>query len=92
LFAGDVAGANQFAENALELLAADAQRPADVVEADLPMVRARQQIAENALGLDRQPSLRKMAFGTMVNCARCSQRTIVIALGPHQHRRTPLKS
>jgi hypothetical protein len=55
LLAGDVAGADQLAENALQLLAADAQRPADMVKAHLPAVRARQQIAKHAFGLDRQP-------------------------------------
>lgn len=55
LLAGDVVGADQLAENALELLAADARRPADMVKADLPVVRTRQQIAEHAFGLDRQP-------------------------------------
>jgi len=54
LLAGDVAGADQLAENALQLLAADAQRPADMVKAHLPAVRARQQIAKHAFGLDRQ--------------------------------------
>jgi hypothetical protein len=55
LLAGDVAGADQLAENALQLLSADTQSPADMVKAHLPAVRARQQIAKHAFGLDRQP-------------------------------------
>jgi hypothetical protein len=55
LLAGNVAGADQLAENALQLLAADPQRPADMVKTCLPAMRARYQIAKHAFGLDRQP-------------------------------------
>lgn len=54
-FPGDVAGADQLAEDALELLAADLERASDVFEPNAPHVRTRQQIAKHALGLDREP-------------------------------------
>ncbi|WP_316225599.1 hypothetical protein [Bradyrhizobium sp. SZCCHNS3052] len=76
-FASDVASGDQLSEDALELLAADQEGAADMIEADVPLVRTRQEMAKDALGLDREAGSAKTAFGTMVNCALCSRRTMV---------------
>ena len=58
-FACDVAGSDQLSENALELLAADQEGSPDMIEADMPVVGARQEIAEDTLGLDREAGIRE---------------------------------
>ena len=52
LFPGDVAGADQFTDDPLELSAAYVERARNVVELNPPLVRTRQQIAKYALGFD----------------------------------------
>ena len=58
-FACDVAGSDQLSEDALELLAADQERSPDMIETDMPVVGARQEIAEDTLGLDREAGIRE---------------------------------
>ncbi len=58
-FAYDVAGGYQLSENTLELLAADQEGSPDMIEADVPFVGTRQEIAEDALGLDREAGIRE---------------------------------
>ena len=55
----DVAGGDQLSEDALELLAADQEGSPDMIEADMPVVGARQEIAEDTLGLDREAGIRE---------------------------------
>ena len=52
LFPGDIAGANQFTDDPLELSAANVQRARNVVELNPPLVRTRQQIAKYTFGFD----------------------------------------